>query len=263
MKAIWSGAISFGLILIPVRLYSAVKERQLRFNLLRKKDLCPISYLRVCRRDGDEVPYQDIVKGYEYKKGDYVILHDDDFKKANIKKTQTIEVTDFVDEKQVDIDLIEKPYYLEPAKEAKKAYALLAEALKRTRKAGVARFVLRSRERLALIRPHGNLLVLNQLRFINELRPAKGLNIPETKDLRGKELEIAIKLIDQLTEPFNPQKYHDTYSEELQRVILEKAKGKAVKARSEESEPTLAPDLMVKLRQSLQEAQKRKIGVKK
>jgi DNA end-binding protein Ku len=258
VRSIWSGAISFGLIHIPVKLYSAVAESSLDLDMLRKQDLCPIRYARVCRNTGEEVPWEDIVKGYEYRKGDYVILEDEDFKRANVAKTQTIDVIDFVDAGEVDSVYLEKPYYLEPVKEARKAYALLREALKKTGKAGLALFVLRNRQHLALLKPEGDLLILNQMRFASEIRKPEGLNLPAETEANRKELDMAIKLIDQLSEPFRPEQFHDTYREELERVIEEKAQGKIPESRGEAPLPTAVPDLMAKLRESLEAAKKKK-----
>ena len=164
MRSIWKGALSFGMIHIPVRLYSASKSRELKFKLLHKKDLSEIRYARICKADGKEIPWEEIVKGYEYQKGDYVVLTEEDFEKADIKKTRTIEILDFTDENEIDTLYYSSPYYLEPEKGAGKAYALLREALKRSKKVAVGRFVFRHHEHLGVVRPHGDLLVLHQLR---------------------------------------------------------------------------------------------------
>ncbi len=258
MRSIWSGAISFGLIHVPVKLYTGVQEQGPDLDMLRKGDLCPIRYARVCRDTGEEVPYQDIVKGYEYRKGDYVVLEDEDFKRANVRKTQTIDVTEFVNEDEIDAKLMEKPYYLEPAKQARKAYALLREALKKTRKVGVGKFVLRNREHLVIVKPEDDLLVLEQMRFVDEVRKPEGLDLPSKEEASQRELDVAIKLIDQLTEPFKPEQFHDTYREELQRVIEEKAQGRTPQPKGERPIPTEVPDLMAKLRESLEQARKQK-----
>jgi DNA end-binding protein Ku len=157
MRAIWSGALSFGLVNIPVKLYSATAGMGLDLTMLHKKDISPIRYARICRADGKEIPYEDIVKGYEYQKGDYVILTDEDFKKASVEKTKAIEIESFVKESEIDPIYFEKPYYLEPEKGAQKAYALLRESLKKSKKIGLAKFVLRNREHLAAIRPKAKL----------------------------------------------------------------------------------------------------------
>ena len=258
MRAIWTGSISFGLINIPVKLYTAVRDTRPDFDLLHKKDLSPIRYARVCKAEGEEVAFKDIVKGYQYQKGDYVVLEDGDFKKANVRKTQTIDIHDFVDADQIDPKFLEKPYYLEPAKGAKKAYALLCEGLKKTGKAGIASFVLSTRQHLAAVRPEGNILVLNQMRYAEEIVEPTELDVPTGSEATKKELDIAVKLIDQLTSDFKPEHYRDTYSEELMRVIREKAEGRVPKAVGVAPVPTEVPDLMSKLRQSLEQAKKKR-----
>lgn len=247
------------MIHIPVKLYTAVAERGLDLDMLRRQDLCPIRYARVCRDTGEEVPYEDIVKGYEYRKGDYVVLEDEDFKRASARKTQTIDITEFVDSKEIDPKLFEKPFYLEPTKQARNAYALLREALRKTGKVGVGQFVLRNREHLVAVRPEEDVIVLEQMRFASEVRKHAGLDLPGEDEVNKRELEIAIKLVDQLTEPFKPEQFHDTYREELERVIAEKAQGKPPRPAEEAPVPTAAvPDLMAKLRESLEQARKRK-----
>lgn len=258
MRSIWSGAISFGLILIPVKLYTAVQESTLDLDMLRKQDLCPIRYARVCRNTGEEVPYEDIVKGYQYKKGDYVVLEDEDFVRANVRKTQTIDIVEFVDESEIDPKLLEKPFYLEPTTQARKAYALLREALRKTAKVAVGRFVLRNREHLVVLRSEDQLIVLEQMRFAGEIRKPEGLDLPAREEASERELDMAIKLIDQLTEPFRPEQFHDTYKEELDRVIAEKARGRTSAPAEERLIPTEVPDLMARLRESLDQARKQK-----
>jgi DNA end-binding protein Ku len=257
MQAIWSGAISFGLVHIPVQLYSAVTESTIDFDFLRRKDLCPIKYRRVCQESGEEVPYKDLVRGYAPRKGEYVVLEDEDFKKANVKKTQSIEILSFADEREVDPMLLEKPYYIEPAKDAAKAYILLREAMKRVNKVGIARFVLKTREHLAVVRPEGEVLVLNQMRFKSEIRDLSGLELPKGKEVSPKEMEMAIKLIQQLTEPFKPEAHADTYTRELMKLIEAKEKGHKIHIVAKAPTPTAASELMAKLRASLTKAQKR------
>lgn len=254
MRAIWTGSLSFGLINIPIRLYSATAtEDKLSFDMLHKTDLSPIRYARICRADGKEIPYEDIVKGYEYRKGDYVVLTDEDFKNAYPKKTKTVDIVDFAKETEIDSIYYEKPYYLEPDKGAGKAYALLREALKKSKKVGVAKFVLRNKEHLAVIKPFGKAIVLNQLRFKEEIRKPEGLNLPESSQARGKEVEMALALIEQLSEPFKPDDYKDTYHQELKKVIAAKAKGKKFKTpKEEEPVPTEIVDLVAMLKQSLE-----------
>jgi DNA end-binding protein Ku len=251
MRSIWSGALSFGLINIPVKIYSASEERALKFRMLEKHGNCPISYAKICRSTGKEVPYEDIVKGYEYQKGDYVILSDEDFERASPRKTKTIDIVHFIEEEEIPVKFIDKPYFIEPDKKAEKAYVLLREALKRAKKAGIARWVLKNKEHMALIKPDGNILTLIQLRFEDELRSPSDLHIPDKADYSKKELEIALSLIDQLSEHFNAKDYHDTYTEELKKIIDKKAKGKPIKV-SEENEP--APTDMKNLMDILQKS---------
>ncbi|MBW3538502.1 Ku protein [Candidatus Parcubacteria bacterium] len=262
MRAIWTGSLSFGLVNIPVRLYSGAESGSgLDLNMLHKQDLSPIRYAKICRADGKEVAYEDIVKGYEYQKGDYVVLTDEDFKRANAKKTKTIEISEFTGEDEIDIRYFEKPYYLEPDKGAEKPYALLREALNRSKKVAIAKFVLRNREHIAAIKPVGKALVLNQMRFTSEIREPSGLKLPD-EAVAGKEVDMALALIEQLTEPFIPEDFHDTYTEELEKVVRAKAKGKQPAAKGQEPENTQVKDLMAALKASL-EQEKAKTGARK
>lgn len=256
MRAIWSGSLSFGLVNIPVRLYSGTNDRGgISFDLLRKNDLSPINYVRIARKDGKEVPYEDIVKGYEYKKGDYVVFTEEDFKKVDRKKTKTIDIQDFVKEQEIDPIYFEKPYFIEPEKGAGKPYALLRDAIKKSKKVAVAKFVLRNREHLGIIMPEGDLLVLEQLRFSDELRAPNGLELPsKNTKASAKEIDMALALINQLTEGFNPKEYKDEYSAELKEMIEAKAKGKKPKLRGGKTPKNTEVDqLMAALKKSLQE----------
>jgi DNA end-binding protein Ku len=255
MRAIWTGALSFGLVNIPIRLYSATAGERLSFDMLHKKDLSPIRYARICREDGKEIPYEDIVKGYKYEDGDYVILTDEDFKKANVRKTKAVDIVDFTKESEIDPIYYEKPYYLEPDKGAAKPYALLREALKKSKKVGIAKFVLRNREILAVVKPHGNAIILEQLRYDKELRSTSELNLPKAEST-SKEVDMALKLIEQLTTHFKPEKYKDTYEEELKEVIAAKAHGRKPKVKGKEPEPTEVRDIMALLQRSLESHQK-------
>ncbi|HSO48731.1 MAG TPA: Ku protein [Rhizobiaceae bacterium] len=258
MRSIWSGAISFGLIYIPIKLFSANEEQQIDFDMLRKGDLCPIRYVRVCESDGEEVEYKDIVKGYQFRKGDYVVVTDDDFKRAAPKKTQTIEIVAFIKESEVDAKLLEKPYFIEPVKGAARAYALLREALRKTEKVAVAKYVLRTRERMCLLRPEGDMIVLLQMRWASQVRDPEGLELPPAKDVQKKELDMAVRLVDQMTETFDPTEYQDTYTETLLKFIEDKAAGKAREPEEEEAIPSEVTDLFAKLRESLEMAEARK-----
>jgi len=260
---IWNGSISFGLVNIPVGLFSAQgKESKLDFNLLDKKDLAPIGYKKINKRTGQEVPAAEMVKGYELEDGNYAVLTDEDFKKANAKATQTVEIMDFVDLKDIHPVFFEKPYYLAPLKRGEKGYALLREALKRSGKAGVARVVIHSREYIGVLAPYGKALVLNLLRYSAELKDPAELALPE-EDLKKlgvteKELDMAEKLIESMIGDWEPGKYHDTYREELLGYIKKKvASGET--ARVEEAAPAPRPgaeviDIMSLLKKSLEEA---------
>lgn len=258
MRSIWSGSLSFGLINIPVKIFSAAEESGLDFRMLEKHGHCPISYMKVCRNTNKEVPYEDIVKGYEYQKGDYVILTDEDFKKVAPKKTKAIDIVSFVKEDEVPSAYIEKPYYLQPDKKAEKAYVLLREALKRSKKVGIAKWVLRNKEHIAMVRPEGDALMLIQIRYAEELRPANDLELPKEAAYSKKELDMALMLIEQLEEHFNAAEYKDEYTEALKKAIEQKAKGKTVKV-EDGGEPVATDmrDLMAALKQSLDQEKKR------
>jgi DNA end-binding protein Ku len=256
MRAIWTGSISFGLVNIPIKLYSASETREgIDLRMLHKKDNAPIRYAKICSEENVEVPFEDIVKGYEYSDGEFVIITDADFEAADAKKTSTVDIVEFTDENQIDVRYLEKPYYLEPQKGADKAYSLLREALRQSGKLAVAKFVLRQREHLALIKTVGQVLVLNQMRFPADLRTPGGLKLP-TVDVDKKEIDMALKLVDQLTEPFVPEDFHDTYTEELQSRIDDKVAGKPVSSEKPAAEKPVK-DLMAALKASLDEAPKK------
>jgi DNA end-binding protein Ku len=245
--------ITFGLVNIPVKLYSAAEEAGIDFDMLHRKDLSPIRYARICEATGDEVPYKDIVKGYQYEKGRYVVVGPDDFRRARPAKTQTVDVHSFVDESKIDVKLLEKPFYIEPASAVKKAYVLLREALKRSKKVGIATFVLRSREHMALLKAEGAVLILDRMRFASQIRDASGLDLPPASEkVPERELELALQLIGQRSEPFDPERYRDTYTETLKRVIMDKVHGKEKEVQPAEVAPTKVPDLLSKLKESLE-----------
>jgi DNA end-binding protein Ku len=260
MRPLWEGSLSFGLILIPVKLYKATEERKPDFHLVSKDDLCPVKYMRVCKFTGEEIPIEKIAHSYEISKGDQVIFNDEDFKKVYKKRSENIEILEFTGFNEVDPKFYEQPYYLEPGKGASKVYFLLREALKRTGKAGVARYVLHNLEHMGIISVDGNMLILNQIRFNAEIRKSEELKIPLLENINEKELDTAIMLIDQLTMPFKPEDFSDTYSEEIKKAIEEKAKtGKfTVEAGEQLERPGKVVDLMEKLKLSLEEAKKKK-----
>jgi DNA end-binding protein Ku len=248
----WQGMISFGLVNVPVNLYTAVKPEIHEMNYLRKDDLCPISYKKVCRLTGEEVPFKDIVRGYEYRDGDYVVLKDEDFEKADVKRTSAIEVEVFVDENDVDPKFIEKPYYLEPQKKAGTAYALFREAMAASRKVGIGIFVLRDREHLVMLKPEGRVILLVFLRFAASLRDPSGLDLPAKADVPKNQMELALDLIKKFGGEFKPDAYKDTYAARLRSIIAAKAKGKTVHVPEEEApRATEVEDIMTKLKESL------------
>jgi DNA end-binding protein Ku len=251
MRAIWTGSVSFGLVNIPIKLFSASETREgIDLRMLHNKDQAPIRYAKICTEEGIEVPFKDIVKGYEYAEGEYVVISDEDFENADAKKTSTIDIVEFTDEHQIDVRYLERPYYLEPQKGADKAYTLLREALRQSDKLAVARFVLRQREHLAIIKAVGQVLVLNQMRFPADLRSPGGLKLP-TAEADKKEINMALKLIDQLTEPFIPEDFHDTYTEELQATIDAKVAGKPIPTEKTAAAKPVK-DLMAALKASLE-----------
>ncbi|MEO5673585.1 MAG: Ku protein [Chitinophagales bacterium] len=224
MRPIWTGTIGFGLVNIPVKLYSATQSSNLDLDMLDKKDQANIKFKRVNGNSGKEVAWGDIVKGFKVE-DKYVILSEKDFEAASAKKSKVIEIEDFVNEKEIDSIYFETPYYLEPDKSGVRAYALFREALKKTGKVGIATYVLRNRENLAVLRPYGNVIVLNQIRFAEEIRDEDQLTLPSKAEVKPKELDMAINLINQLTGKFNINEYKDTYTDELMKVIKAKARG--------------------------------------
>jgi len=256
MRAIWSGVLSFGLINIPVNLYSATAGgEKITFNFLHKTDMSPIRFAKICKKDGRELTQSDLVKGYEYEDGDYVILTDDDFKKVDLKRSETIDVLAFVKEVEIDSIYFEKPYYLTPDKGAAKAYHLLSESLKRSKKVGVCKFIIHNREHLGIIKPHDDLIVLEQMRFESEVTAPNKLELPKHESPRAKELTMATSFIDHLTEHFDPKDYKDTYIQKLLDMIKLKKKGKKVKIdKGEVPHATKSTDLMLLLKESLEKA---------
>lgn len=255
-RAIWSGAISFGLINIPVKLFSATKEHEFALNMLRKSDLSRIKNMRVSAADGQEVPYDEIVKGYEVEDGVYVVVDEEDIKKASPKKTQSIEITSFANEDEIDSTYFDKPYFLAPDKNAARAFTLLREALKKSKKVAVCKFILRTKENLAILKPQGDVLVLNQLRFQSELREPDNLDLPKADSMNEKELDLALSLVDQLTEPFKPDQFKDTFTAELQNIIEQKAKGIDFSAMASQQAPenTSDNDLLASLKASIEKS---------
>ena len=236
MKAIWKGSISFGLVNIPIRLYSGTNSHNINLDMIREKDKCAIQYVRVCKKDGQEVPWDEIAKGYRKENGDYVVLDKADFAKVAPEKTQTIDIFEFIKEEEIPSKYLEKPYIIEPAKEAKKVYALLREALKTSEKVGLCKFVMRTTQHLGILKVEDDAILLIQIRFNDELRdPHEAPLIPNDITISKKELDMALTIIEQLTEPFDPSKYKDTYKEELIKMIKQKAAAKG------DEKPTAKP----------------------
>ncbi|HYC82401.1 MAG TPA: Ku protein [Solirubrobacterales bacterium] len=263
-RAIWSGSISFGLLNVPVRLYSAVARRNIALREIRESDNARIKHRRIAEGTDEEVPYENIVKAYEITPGRYVPLTKDEMSALAPEKTRAIEVQDFVDIEEIDPMYFDSPYYLGPADGAEKAYSLLAAAMEKSGKAAIARFVFRNKEHLAAIRASGNVLTLTTMRFADEVVPAAELDdaFPEKKGkVAKKEQEMAEKLIESLSTEFDPSSYRDEYREQLLELIETKAEGKEIVApETEEPEPTKAPDLMAALEESIAAVKGRKEG---
>ncbi len=256
MRPIWTGAIGFGLVNIPVKLYSATESSTLDLDMLDKKDHSNIRFMRVNEKTGKEVEWENIVKGYKLPNDEYVVLTDKDFEAASAKKTKTIEITDFVKEEEIESVYYESPYYLEPEKSGARAYSLLKEALLKTKKVGVASFVLRNKENLAILRANENVIILNRIRFYEEIRDPQDLNLPGKSAIKPNELKMAISLIDQLSGKFNISRYKDTYSADLMKLIKNKSKGKSVKTTKLKVVYSKSKDLMSQLKASLDKRKK-------
>ena len=263
-RAIWSGSISFGLLNVPAKLYSAVARRGISLREIRESDGARIRHRRVAEGTDEEVPYESIVKAYEITKDRYVPLSKEELASLDPQKTRAIEVQDFVDIAEIDPIYFDSPYYLGPAEGAEKAYSLLARAMEESGKVAIARFVFRNKEHLAAIRPGEGVLTLTTMRFADEVVPPSELDdvLPDEKPKVGKrEVEMAEQLIDSLTRRFDPSAYRDEYREELLAMIERKAAGEEVLAApSEEREPTRAPDLMAALEQSIAAVQGKRDG---
>jgi DNA end-binding protein Ku len=250
MHPIWSGVIGFGLVNIPVRLYSPAKEEVLDLDFLHKKDRSPIRYARICKAEEKEIDWKDIERGFKIG-GGYVVLSEKDFAKADARKTKAIDILHFADSSEIDPIFFEKPYYLEPEAKAGKAFTLLRRALEETGKVGVATFVLRHRENLAVIRPYKNGLVLDQLRYSHEMAPLDDLKLPDDAAVTKKELKIAVDLVAASTERFKPDIHKDHYLKQLQAIIEQKSKGLVPKKHGKAPVPTKTDDLMAELKRSL------------
>src|SRR2546430_10319839 len=255
-RAIWKGSISFGLVNIPIALYPATRREEFKFRLLRKTDLSPVNYKRVAEKDGKEVPWDQIVKGYEYEKGKYVVLKDEDFQRVDVEATQTVDIQDFVELDEIDPIFFYKPYYLEPQKGGDKAYALLRDALKDSKKVGVAKVVIKTREYLAGVKPEDGALVLELMHFADELADTTELHIPKKVEVGKREMNMATALIDSMSSKWNPEEYKNDYREALMEVIEEKveAGGKEIEEKPKKApKPTKVIDLVSVLQKSLEQ----------
>jgi DNA end-binding protein Ku len=266
-RAIWKGSISFGLVNIPVSLYPAEQARELSFTMLDKRDLSPVGYKRINKRTGEDVPWDQIVKGHEYERGTYVVLTDQDLKRANVEATQTVDIVDFVEAEGISPLFYERPYYLEPTARGRKAYVLLRETLRRTGKVGIARVVIRTRQHVAAVLEREGVLVLELLRYAHEIREVKDLDIPDATfaeaNLSERELQMAERLVSGMVEDWTPDKYKDTYVDDLMAFIEKKVRAGQT-AVVDETEPAAAAekggevvDLMPLLKRSLEKAEER------
>ncbi len=254
MRSIWNGSISFGLVSIPIKLFSGSEERALDLDMLDSHDGERIRYKRVNEKTGEEVEWKDIVKGYK-KDDKYIILEKEDFENANMKKSKTIDIEQFIREDEVADVLFKKPYFVKPQKGGEKSYSLLRDALKQTKKLGVATFVMRQKEHLSLIGVYEDALVLHVIRFEDEIRDTAELELPKEK-IGKKELDMAISLIEQYTEDFDFGRFADVYNEQLLKIIESKNSGKPAKPEKFESKSTPAKDLMAQLKASLEKRKK-------
>ena len=267
MRAIWKGSISFGLVNIPVGLYSATRSTAgVKFRMLRGSDLSPVKYKRVAETDGKEVAWEDIVKGYEYEKGEFVVMKEEDFEKVNLKSNQTVDIQEFVDLDQIDPMFFDEPYFLAPEKGGDKAYTLLRDALKNSKKVGIAKVVLKTREYLAAVKPHGNALVMELMHFAEELADPADFKLPGKVEVGKKELAMAQSLIEGMSGKWEPEKYQDEYQAALKDLLEEKVKsgGKALPARkAKSSNGTKVVDLLSVLQESLSQTKQKKAPARK
>ena len=255
MRAIWKGAISFGMVTIPVKLYAATEQRDVRFRLLHKADGAPIEEKRFCTADGKEVAWDDLVRGYEVSKGDFVILDPDEIDAAKPPSSTTIDIGDFVEASEIDPVYFEKSYFLEPTEVGAKAFSLLRRALDETERVALARVTIRTRERLATVRPYEDTLIVETMFWPDEIRSTGALDLPEgaEKTVRPKELAMAQKLVDSLADRFRPESYRDTYRNALEELIEAKQRGETRNAKRRKASPKVI-DLMEALQASVDAA---------
>jgi DNA end-binding protein Ku len=251
-RALWKGSISFGLVNIPIELHTAVRNHRPRFRMLHAKDKSPVKFQRVCLRDGHPLAWEELVKGYEYEKGRFVVVTKDDFEAAALEKTRTVDIIDFVKADEIDDRFFETPYYLVPAKGGERAYALLREAIRETERIGIAKFILREAQHLAAVEVIQKAIVLTVMRFSDELVDVGQFDLPGESGMRKTELDMAKALVENLAAEWDPSKYTDEYRENLMRVIKAKIKGKHVELKpATEPREAKVVDLMERLRRSL------------
>jgi DNA end-binding protein Ku len=261
MRAIWKGNISFALVSIPISLFSATRKNELSFHYLHKKDMSPVSYKRFCDAENSEVQWEEITRGYEYEKDQYVEITDEDLDKADIELTKTIQIQEFVQENEIDPVYFDKPYYLEPQKGGERAYALMRDALAQSKKVGIAKVVLKSREHLAAVKSVGNMLTLQTMRFSHEIVDAGALNLPAKAEISKKEMDLANTLIDSMSDKFDPNRYKDDYYDKVLGIIQMKVAGVTPQVPAPKGPgPAKVVDLMEILKQSLNETKKAKAG---
>src|SRR5881398_725881 len=248
-RALWKGSITFGLVNIPIELYTAVRNHLPKFRMLHAKDKSPVRFERVCIRDGTPVAWEDLVKGYEYEKGHFVVVTKEDFQAAALEKTRTVDILDFVKAEEIDDRFFETPYYLVPAKGGERAYTLLREAIRDSERIGIAKFILRDAQHLAAVEVIQDAIVLSVMRFADELADVTQFDFPAAKNVRKTELDMAKALVNSLAAEWDPSKYTDEYRENLMRLIQSKVKGKEVTLEPM-AEPRQAEvvDLMERLR---------------
>ena len=271
-RALWKGAITFGLVHIPVELYPAEERKEFKFSMLDKRDFSPVGYKRYSKKSGKEVDWNNVVKGYEYEKDQYVVLSDEDFRRANVKASQTIDIEAFVPAGEIPPQYFDTPYYLVPTERGQKVYALLRETLRSTGRVAVAQVVIRTAQHLAAVVPVGKILMLNTLRYDDELRPTKDFAVPaeglKSAHVTSKEVDLAKRLIDDMTESWKPSEFKDTYHQDLMQRIKEKIKkGETKEITEPESGETEEPrsaqviDLAALLKQSLDKGGSRRKAV--
>ena len=261
-RALWKGSISFGLVNIPIELHTAVRNHRPRFRMLHAKDRSPVRFERVCIRDGHPVAWEDLVKGFEYAKGRFVVITKEDFQAAALEKTRTVDIIDFVKSDEIDDRFFETPYYLVPTKGGERSYALLREAIRESDRIGIAKFILRDAQHLAALEVIGDALVLSVMRFSDELVDTAAFSFPSAGNIRKPELDMAKALVNNLASEWDPAKYTDQYRENLLRIIQGKVKGKDVELEPMTERPRAeVVDLMERLRRSLEKsAPKRRSG---